>query len=100
MKNNVKNNAKKNVMNNLVSANPPSALPRPARWEALIQSALELWFRTSCRRLVRALHDTRRIEGFSDLSARQCRDIGLPPREPRARDPHFIHADAQLGMFR
>jgi hypothetical protein len=90
---------KHNAMNHLVSANPPSASPSQARWEVLMQSALELWFGATCRQLARALHGTRRIDAPLDMSAWQCRDLGLPPREPHGRDSHFVNAEAQLGMF-
>jgi hypothetical protein len=91
---------KHNAMNHSISADPPSASPHQARWEVFMQRALELWFRTTCRQLARALHGTPHIDTLDGMSARQCRDLGLPPRESCGRDPHFVNAEAQLGMFR
>lgn len=65
-----------------------------------MQRALELWFRTTCRQLARALHGTPRIDAPFDMSAWQRRDLGLPPRESSGHEPHFVNAEAQLGMFR
>jgi hypothetical protein len=64
-----------------------------------MQSALDLWFRTTCRQLARALHGTPHIDAPLDMSAWQCRDLGLQPAEPHGRDSHFVNAEAQLGMF-
>jgi hypothetical protein len=81
----------------------PTQLPgllHPARWEALMQNAMDLWFRTSRRRLRRALRDGRRTQLRCDSSARQLHDLGLPPAAAPARDHRFANAEAQLGMIR
>jgi hypothetical protein len=78
----------------------PFGLLRPARWEALMQNAMDLWFRTTRRRLRRALRDGRRTHPRCGNSARQLHDLGLPPAAAPSRDNTFANAEAQLGMIR
>jgi hypothetical protein len=78
----------------------PLRMLHPARWEALMQNAMDLWFRTSRRRLQRALRDERRTSFRCGSSARQLHDLGLPPAAEPARDNGFANAEAQLGMIR
>jgi hypothetical protein len=76
----------------------PSLLD-PARWEALMQNAMDLWFRTTRRRLRRALRsEPARLRCNS--SPRQLHDLGLSQPEAPARDHRFADAEAQLGMIR
>ena len=65
-----------------------------------MQSALDLWFRATCRQLARALHSTRRADALCGMNTRQMHDLGMAPPEPRERDPHFVNAEAELGMVR
>jgi hypothetical protein len=85
-----------------MSINPaqPFGLLRPARWRALMQDAIKLWFRTSRRRLRRALRGGRRTHLRCGTSARQLYDIGLSPAAAPSRDNSFVNAEAQLGMIR
>ena len=78
----------------------PLRMLHPARWDALMQNAMDLWFRTSRRRLRRALRDGRRTQMRCGSSARQLHDLGLPPAAAPARDHRFANAEAQLGMIR
>jgi hypothetical protein len=78
----------------------PSDLLHPARWEALMQNAMNLWFRTTRRRLRRALHANRHGNLRCGTSARQLRDIGLSQPPAPVRDNAFANAEAQLGMIR
>jgi len=83
-----------------MSPNPeqPSLLD-PARWEALMQNAMDLWFRTTRRRLRRALRNEHaRLRCGS--SPRQLHDLGLSQAEAPSRDHGFADAEAQLGMIR
>jgi uncharacterized protein YjiS (DUF1127 family) len=100
--NNFENDFENTIMNIVTSANPAqdSAAPRQARWEILMQHALDLWFQTTCRQLARALHTTRRADALGSVSARQLRDLGMSQTDARGRDPHFVNAEAQLGMVR
>jgi hypothetical protein len=72
----------------------------PARWEALMQNAMDLWFRTSHRRLRRALRDGRRSRLRCGNSARQLHDLGLSPAPAPSRGNGFADAEAQLGIIR
>jgi hypothetical protein len=78
----------------------PSSLLHPARWEALMQNAMDLWFRTTRRRLRRALRVERRTRLRCGSSPRQLHDLGLSQPEAPARDHRFADAEAQLGMIR
>jgi hypothetical protein len=83
-----------------MSPNPSqSSLLDPARWEALMQNAMDLWFRTTRRRLRRALRsEPARFRCGS--SPRQLRDLGLSQAETPSHDHRFADAEAQLGMIR
>ncbi len=72
----------------------------PARWEALMQNAMDLWFRSSRRRLQRALHGGRRNRLRCGNSARQLHDLGLSQAATPSRGNGFADAEAQLGMIR
>ena len=78
----------------------PFGLLRPARWEALMQNAMDLWFRTSRRRLRRALRGERRAQLRCGSCSRQLHDLGLSQGTEPAHDNGFADADAQLGMIR
>ena len=85
-----------------MSINPAQlpALLRPARWEALMQNAMDLWFRTTRRRLRRALHGRRPTSLRCGTNVRQLHDLGLSQAAEPARDNAFANAEAQLGMIR
>jgi hypothetical protein len=78
----------------------PPGVFHPARWEALMQNAMDLWFRTSRRRLRRALRGERRAQLRCGSSARQLHDLGLSQGTEPAHDNGFANAEAQLGMIR
>jgi hypothetical protein len=65
-----------------------------------MQNAMDFWFRTSRRRLRRALRGGRRTHLRFGTSARELHDIGLWPAAAPARDNSFANAEAQLGMIR
>ena len=65
-----------------------------------MQTAMKLWFRTSRRRLRRALRGGRRSHLRCGTSARELHDIGLTPAAAPSRDNRFADAEAQLGMVR
>jgi hypothetical protein len=83
-----------------INSTQPFGLLRPARWEALMQNAMDLWFRSSRRRLRRALRDGRRSRLRCGNSARQLHDVGLSQATMPSRDIRFADAEAQLGMIR
>jgi hypothetical protein len=65
-----------------------------------MQNAMDLWFRTSRRRLRRALRGERRAQLRCGSCSRQLHDLGLSPAAEPARDNVFADAEAQLGMIR